>query len=1276
MEDNPQDSWTTVDRKTSKKKSKVDCDSSEGGWSQAAKDRRRKDSGGPRHERNNDRRGGERRGERGKPPVRGGSTHRNTLPRKQSQRDGVGWTSQRSSPSPAPQQHGAQSHSNETLCKGNEATEKTVRASENEKSDRKCSWAKMISHPEPQSNLSSKGSPLHSQKVCNVRNFPQTENPAKKNIDPSIDSLPLVSTNTDAKGVVGPPAEIVETSKPSTSDELIPPCTNELTSESTGCESLRPIQDINKVPSNDRISMIEKNLETQLSSNPSNEIKDELIIDNIDTCSTTAGNDCSNVSLENVEICNEGLMLSIDSKKIENLKESSENIDSNGNNVVLDKNKNETASEKSEEHMDETEITNPETRHYDRDVLLQLQKHPLSLQKPDKLPELEIVLDSPMRSSSSAPTIGEIPSQYVHTFSRGGAPTKRDSRRKEVKKIISLSREPVKLHKADNAWLPGKKTVEEKNSDLEVLLKRVRAILNKLTPQKFSTLVVQFQQLDIDNEEKLVSCMELVFEKALDEPVFSQAYANMCKELFLKGVVKDNSNEKVDFRMLLLRRCQKEFEKDYLSEDERKKYMDKLSATESEEESKKINEEFQQLELKMRKRSLGNIRFIGELYKLQLIKGKILHSIIKKLLLDVDEESMECLCRLLTTCGSNLEAEIKTIDETTRHLYQLDTFFDQMQEIIKQKKTTSRIRFLLQDTIDLRKKNWISRRQEAGPKTIEQIHKEAKLEALRIETEDQRSDIPPVGRRSEERSRRKTDFRPKPIVDDGNWSNVPNKAAKISDIVDPERLRMKKVDADSLKLGPSMGRGFASAGSSTPKQTAETINSFNRFQMLEAESVEQNFKYSGRASEPLRSTSDQNEERSRRSPSKENTRESKSAQHRNFDQIEKGKSSKLEGDRNCNPDELRHKYKTILEEYINNCDFKETLSSVCEMFHSETMKYLVEETFNIGLEKLASDQERCGDLLAALMQEECLYTTDICSGVGVLLEFSEDIAIDIPKFWEFTSRILAVLLVKTNCWGDLVENCCSFLPPDVTRLPFINSLLHAVKLRNEEIFIQITVQFKESLEKLLCQNLETFLSDNNWTSSITEQLRNKTEGTLVNGNLQEDIHRKISAVFAQKQTANDELSKIDEILSDIVMDNVTVRTVVTAVIESAVKGIGGPSVHCTLDEKILTDRISVLKKYIDANKDRELSALYAIQHLVSKLEHPNKLLHTILELLYDKECISEEGLFEWEKSDDPEEQEGKGVALKSCNQFFNWLRTADEEDDDQVVDGGSINAEN
>ena len=32
----------------------------------------------------------------------------------------------------------------------------------------------------------------------------------------------------------------------------------------------------------------------------------------------------------------------------------------------------------------------------------------------------------------------------------------------------------------------------------------------------------------------------------------------------------------------------------------------------------------------------------------------------------------------------------------------------------------------------------------------------------------------------------------------------------------------------------------------------------------------------------------------------------------------------------------------------------------------------------------------------------------------------------------------------------------------------------------------------------------------------------------------------------------------------------------------------------------------------------------------------------------------------WEKNDDPAEQEGKGVAIKSCTQFFTWLKEVGE----------------
>ena len=43
----------------------------------------------------------------------------------------------------------------------------------------------------------------------------------------------------------------------------------------------------------------------------------------------------------------------------------------------------------------------------------------------------------------------------------------------------------------------------------------------------------------------------------------------------------------------------------------------------------------------------------------------------------------------------------------------------------------------------------------------------------------------------------------------------------------------------------------------------------------------------------------------------------------------------------------------------------------------------------------------------------------------------------------------------------------------------------------------------------------------------------------------------------------------------------------------------------TLNETEFTNRCSVLKRYVDANIDREKQVLYALQHLMHQMEHPN-----------------------------------------------------------------------
>merc|ERR1719383_1293140 len=173
----------------------------------------------------------------------------------------------------------------------------------------------------------------------------------------------------------------------------------------------------------------------------------------------------------------------------------------------------------------------------------------------------------------------------------------------------------------------------------------------------------------------------------------------------------------------------------------------------------------------------------------------------------------------------------------------------------------------------------------------------------------------------------------------------------------------------------------------------------------------------------------------------------------------------------------------------------------------------------------------------------------------------------------------------------------------------MGSLLRAAKNVRNDHFNQLIQQNKETLERLLKKDATDYLQEINLNVS-EPAVASLAPADMVNGNFQEDLSKKLSSLFSRKMTGNDEMSSVDALLCDKVIDRETVKTVVTAVIESVVDGIGGPSVHCSLNEETMRGRVPILKKYIDADKDR----------------------------------VSEDGLFDWEKSDDPEEQEGKGVA--------------------------------
>merc|ERR1712013_213008 len=157
-------------------------------------------------------------------------------------------------------------------------------------------------------------------------------------------------------------------------------------------------------------------------------------------------------------------------------------------------------------------------------------------------------------------------------------------------------------------------------------------------------------------------------------------------------------------------------------------------------------------------------------------------------------------------------------------------------------------------------------------------------------------------------------------------------------------------------------------------------------------------------------------------------------------------------------------------------------------------------------------------------------------------------------------------------------------------------------------------------------------------------------GDHVGGELSDDsLGREIRKVLESNRKSNDTLFDwIEKHCSAKLSSLSFIRVLTTKVIESVIDGLGGPTNDCKLNEE---------------HPKLEMQALLAMQYLMHKLEHPNKLLHSIFEKVYDDDVVSEEAFMAWSKNDDPHEQEGKGVALKSCTQFFTWLQEAEEEDD-------------
>uniref|UniRef100_A0A2K6PY83 Eukaryotic translation initiation factor 4 gamma 2 n=1 Tax=Rhinopithecus roxellana TaxID=61622 RepID=A0A2K6PY83_RHIRO len=805
-------------------------------------------------------------------------------------------------------------------------------------------------------------------------------------------------------------------------------------------------------------------------------------------------------------------------------------------------------------------------------------------------------------------------------------------------------------------WIPARSTRRDDNSAAnnsanekerhDAIFRKVRGILNKLTPEKFDKLCLELLNVGVESKLILKGVILLIVDKALEEPKYSSLYAQLCLRLAEDAPNFDGpaaegqpgQKQSTTFRRLLISKLQDEFENRTRNVDVYDKRENPLLP--EEEEQRAI------AKIKM----LGNIKFIGELGKLDLIHESILHKCIKTLL--------EKKKRIMRTVGPRLDHE--------RAKSLMDQYFARMCSLMLSKELPARIRFLLQDTVELREHHWVLRKAflDNGPKTINQIRQDA-VKDLGVfipvpMAQGMRSDfflegpfMPP---------RMKIDRDPLGGLAD-MFGQMPGSGIGTGSGVIQDRFSPTMGCHRSNQLFNGHGGHIMPP---TQSQFGEMGGKFmkNEISLRPAQSFLMNKNQVPKLQPQITMIPPSAQPPRTQTPPLGQTPQLGLKTNPPLIQEKPAKTSKKPPP---SKEELLKLTETVVTEYLNSGNANEAVNGVREMrAPKHFLPEMLSKVIILSLDRSNEDKEKASSLISLLKQEGIATSDNFMQAFLNVLDQCPKLEVDIPSvksyLAQFAARAIISELVSISELAQPLESG--------THFPlFLLCLQQLAKLQDQEWLTELFQQSKVNMQKMLPeidQNKDRMLEilEGKGLSFLFPLLK-----------LEKELLKQIK-LDPSPQTIYKWIK--DNISPKLHVDKGFVNILMTSFLQYISSEVNPPSdetdsssapskEQLEQEKQLLLSFKPVMQKFLHDHVDLQVSALYALQVHCYNSNFPKGMLLRFFVHFYDMEIIEEEAFLAW-KEDITQEFPGKGKALFQVNQWLTWLETAEEEESEEEAD--------